>query len=103
MAATTSCLEPQRADADDMASESAASPTAVDLAQTVVSLLERYFIQLDGQKPAAIYPMVIASVEKPMLQCVLAHTRSNQLQAAEILGISRSTLRKKLKEYQLID
>jgi Fis family transcriptional regulator len=63
--------------------------------------LNRYFRDLDGETPHAIYNMVIASVEKPMLEVVMKQAGANQTVAAEILGISRSTLRRKLAEHNL--
>ena len=73
-----------------------------DLGKCVVNALEQYFRDLDGEKPAAIYDMVLKSVEKPMLEVVLAKAGSNQTLAAEMLGINRNTLRKKLTEHQLL-
>ncbi|QWT46442.1 helix-turn-helix domain-containing protein [Azospira inquinata] len=73
-----------------------------DISTCVYGALEQYFRDLDGEKPAAVYDMVLKSVEKPMLQVVLAQAGGNQTLAAEILGINRNTLRKKLVEYQLI-
>jgi Fis family transcriptional regulator len=73
-----------------------------DLGQCVINALEQYFRDLDGEKPAAIYDMVLKSVEKPMLEVVLAKSGSNQTLAAEMLGINRNTLRKKLTEHQLL-
>ncbi|WP_434515137.1 Fis family transcriptional regulator [Dechloromonas sp. ARDL1] len=73
-----------------------------DLGKCVVTALEQYFRDLDGEKPAAIYDMVLKSVEKPMLEVVLAKAGSNQTVAAEMLGINRNTLRKKLTEHQLL-
>ncbi len=73
-----------------------------DLGKCVVTALEQYFRDLDGEKPAAIYDMVLKSVEKPMLEVVLAKAGSNQTIAAEMLGINRNTLRKKLTEHQLL-
>ena len=73
-----------------------------DLGKCVVNALEQYFRDLDGEKPAAIYDMVLRSVEKPMLELVLAKAGSNQTLAAEMLGINRNTLRKKLTEHQLL-
>ncbi len=73
-----------------------------DLGKCVVTALEQYFRDLDGEKPAAIYDMVLKSVEKPMLEVVLAKAGSNQTVAAEMLGINRNTLRKKLTEQQLL-
>ncbi len=73
-----------------------------DLGKCVVTALEQYFRDLDGESPSAIYDMVLKSVEKPMLEVVLAKAGSNQTLAAEMLGINRNTLRKKLTEYQLL-
>ena len=73
-----------------------------DLGRCVISALEQYFRDLDGEKPAAIYDMVLKSVEKPMLEIVLAKAGGNQTMAAEMLGINRNTLRKKLTEHQLL-
>ena len=73
-----------------------------DLGKCVVTALEQYFRDLDGEKPAAIYDMVLRSIEKPMLEVVLAKAGTNQTLAAEMLGINRNTLRKKLTEHQLL-
>ena len=64
--------------------------------------LERYFNDLNGEKTTDVYDMVIAEVEKPLLEIVMRHVKSNQCKAAEILGINRNTLRKKLKTYKLV-
>jgi Fis family transcriptional regulator len=68
----------------------------------VLGALEQYFRDLDGEKPSAIYDMVLKSVEKPMLEVVLAKAGGNQTLASEMLGINRNTLRKKLTEHQLL-
>ena len=73
-----------------------------DLGKCVTDSLERYFRDLDGERPTAIYDMVLKSVEKPMLEVVLAKAGGNQTLAAEMLGINRNTLRKKLTEHQLL-
>ena len=73
-----------------------------DLEKCVTDSLEQYFCDLDGEKPSAIHDMVLKSVEKPMLQVVLAKAGGNQTLAAEMLGINRNTLRKKLTEHQLL-
>jgi Fis family transcriptional regulator len=46
--------------------------------------------------------MVMAEVEAPLLDVVMRHSRDNQSKASEILGINRGTLRKKLKQYDLL-
>lgn len=73
-----------------------------EIAACVTGALEKYFRDLDGEKPAAIYDMVIKSVEKPMLELILRQTGGNQTLAADMLGINRNTLRKKLTEHQLL-
>jgi Fis family transcriptional regulator len=74
---------------------------STDLADCVRRNLERYFRDLDGETPHAIHAMVIASVEKPMLEIVMQQAAGNQTLAAEMLGMSRSTLRRKLAEHHL--
>ena len=74
---------------------------STDIADCVRRNLNRYFRDLDGEAPHAIYEMVLACVEKPMLEVVLKQTQGNQTVAAEILGISRSTLRRKLADHNL--
>lgn len=64
--------------------------------------LEQYFRDLDGEAPQAIYDMVLAKVEKPMLEVVLDKAQGNQTRAAELLGINRNTLRKKMQDHDLI-
>ena len=73
-----------------------------DLAVCVRGTLERYFRDLDGEKPHDIHSMVIANVEKAMLEIVLEQAAGNQTLAAEMLGINRNTLRRKLTDYQLL-
>jgi len=71
------------------------------LCQQVAQALESYFEQLDGQEVVNLHALVISEVEKPLLEAVLNHTKSNQSKAAKMLGLSRGTLRKKLISYEL--
>jgi len=73
-----------------------------EIADSVFRTLERYFHDLDGEKPAAIYDLVMKNAERPMLEFVLRHANGNQTAAAEMLGINRNTLRRKLSEYDLL-
>jgi len=72
------------------------------LRASVQYALERYFRDLEGHDADCVYDMVIGQVEQAMLESIMQHTRSNQTRAAEMLGINRSTLRKKLKLYGLL-
>jgi len=73
----------------------------VPLAPCVKQSLERYFNDLNGEKTSGIYDMVMAEVERPLLEIIMRHVKSNQSKAAAVLGINRNTLRKKLKQYKL--
>lgn len=68
----------------------------------VKNALTNYFNHLDGQPVSDVYAMVLAEVEAPLLEVVLEYTQHNQSQAAEILGLNRGTLRKKLKQYDML-
>ena len=70
-----------------------------EIAICVRKALDGYFKDLDGEKPCAIYEMVVGCVEKPLLQVILDHAKGNQTRAAEILGLNRNTLRKKMKTH----
>lgn len=77
----------------------AAVPTP--LSANVRKAVDLYFMQLNGHETSGLYAMVLSEVEKPLLECVLEHAGYNQTRAAKILGLSRSTLRKKLDEYNI--
>ncbi|HHQ42672.1 MAG TPA: Fis family transcriptional regulator [Chromatiales bacterium] len=68
----------------------------------VRTALERYFASLDGEDPGGLYDMVMREVEAPLLEVVMREARGNQTRAAEILGISRATLRRKLRAHGLL-
>jgi Fis family transcriptional regulator len=70
-----------------------------ELARCVRRTLDGYYRDLDGEKPAAIYTMVLSCIEKPLLEVVLHRVGGNQTVAAELLGLNRNTLRKKIKTY----
>ncbi|WP_447556449.1 DNA-binding transcriptional regulator Fis [Vreelandella sp. EE22] len=73
------------------------------LREAVETAMRRYFEHLDGGQATDLYAMVMAEVEAPLLACVLDHTAGNQTRAADVLGLNRGTLRKKLKQYGLIE
>jgi len=76
------------------------APPSID--EAVSMNLERYFSDLDGATPSAIYDMVIRAVERPMLELVMQRANGNQSRASEMLGINRNTLRKKLQQYGML-
>ena len=72
-----------------------------EIADCVRRSLDRYFKDLDGAKPRAIYDMVLKNVERPMLELVLDRAEGNQSIAAQMLGINRNTLRKKIQSLKI--
>ncbi|HEX6929442.1 MAG TPA: DNA-binding transcriptional regulator Fis [Gammaproteobacteria bacterium] len=74
---------------------------AQPLRECAEAALRRYFKDLDGHIPGNLYMLVVNEVEEPLLRAVLEFTRGNQSRASEILGINRSTLRKKLRAHGL--
>jgi Fis family transcriptional regulator len=72
------------------------------LRQSVEQSLTQYFNELDGQQTSALYNLFMQQVEAPLFECVMQHTQDNQSKAAAILGLNRGTLRKKLKQYDLL-
>ena len=73
-----------------------------NIQEVVKKSLEKYFRDLGEQEPSNVYEMVIFTVEKPILEAVMERAEGNQSHAAEMLGINRNTLRKKLLEHKLI-
>ncbi len=69
------------------------------LRNAVKACLELYLRELDGHPASGIYQLVLAEVEPAVLETVMNHAGGNQTRAAEMLGINRATLRKKLRHY----
>ena len=67
--------------------------------RSVQSALELYLGDLNGHEVNDIYHVVMSEVEPAILDVVMTHVQGNQTHAAELLGINRGTLRKKLKQY----
>ena len=72
-----------------------------ELSDAVRRSLERYFKDMDGERPTAIYDMVLKNVEKPMIEMVLGRAAGNLTHAATMLGIDRNTLRKKMQQLRI--
>ncbi|HVS27069.1 MAG TPA: helix-turn-helix domain-containing protein [Burkholderiales bacterium] len=72
-----------------------------ELTRCVRKAIESYFKDLDGERPCAIYDMVLRCVEKPLLESVLHRAKGNQTHAAQMLGLNRNTLRKKMQEHRI--
>ena len=85
-----------------IAQETSDITSSQSLSESVRHSLRQYFSQLDGQTPANLYDLVLAEIERPLLDMVLQLTNNNQSKAAVVLGISRGTLRKKMAAYGLL-
>ena len=72
------------------------------LRASVQYALDRYFADLEGHPAEGVYNLVVGQVEQAMLESIMQHTRGNQTRASEVLGINRSTLRKKLKIHGML-
>ena len=72
------------------------------LAGVVEEFLLNYFEAHEGVLPTpGLYERIVREVERPLLIIMLKQVSCNQKKAAEILGINRNTLRKKLDELQI--
>ena len=72
------------------------------LEESVRLSLEQYFSDLGDTNPSDLYDMVIRCVERPLLEVAMERAQQNQSKAAQILGVTRNTLRKKLLFHKLI-
>ena len=79
--------------------------TAVAADATLEEIIERKMHEcvrgLRGHGSANLHGLMVGLVEKPLLRAVMRETRGNQVRAAQLLGINRNTLRKKLKEHSI--
>jgi len=72
------------------------------LGSAVEDSLARYFAaHPDSLPPPGLYDRVMAEVERPLISLCLTATRGNQIRAAELLGLNRNTLRKKIRELEI--
>ena len=68
----------------------------------VEKALNNYFAHLEGADVTDVYNLVLTEVEAPLLETVMNYVKGNQTKASELLGLNRGTLRKKLKQYDLL-
>lgn len=68
----------------------------------VERVVRDYFSALGEDMPTDLYDLILREVELPLLTVTLEQTRGNQSKCAQILGLNRGTLRKKLKTYDLM-
>ena len=73
--------------------------STTSVAACVTQSVQKYFSELKGTDPVDLYQFVIEEVETPLFRAVMEHCKYNQSRAAVMLGISRGTLRTKLRLY----
>ena len=72
------------------------------LKDEVRKVMNRYFAQLDQKNiPIDVYQLVLNEIEPPLLASVMKFSNNNQSKASRVLGINRTTLRTKLKKYNI--
>ena len=76
--------------------------TKKNISKAVRRAVEAYIADMEDQEITDLYELVLKEVEAPMLNSVLHYTGNNQSKTAAMLGLSRGTLRKKLRKYRLL-
>ena len=72
------------------------------LKRAVEGAVREFMETLDGEDTSDFYNLVLSEVEEPLLRVVLEYCSNNQSRAAELLGLNRGTLRKKLRQHNLL-
>ncbi len=75
------------------------SVSEMTLAEHVTASVRQYLKSVNGNSNLNMYQLIIEEVEAPLFRTVMELTRYNQSKAARVLGVSRGTLRTKLKRY----
>ena len=63
--------------------------------------IRQYVGEMNGENNGHLHELIMGGIEKPLVEIVLKETVGNQTQAANILGVNRNTLRKKIAEYNI--
>jgi Fis family transcriptional regulator len=87
---------------DKNAIDSISESTEHSLQSSVSQIMQHYFASLKGEEPRHVYDFFLDEIEEPLLSIVMKFTRENQSEAARILGLSRGTLRSKLKKFGML-
>jgi len=99
---TADIVEAELAGALQASDESPALYGDISLAEAVERHLDRYFGEFsDGLPPPGLYGRLLEDFERPLIARALAATRGNQIKAAELLGLNRNTLRKKIRDLDI--
>ena len=97
-------MNAQESDQNPVSTNDSNTQTTEEISQlshAVKHSIRRYLYELDGTQPNNMYELVLKQIEQPLFEAILEHTKGNQSRAAELLGLNRGTLRKKLRSYNL--
>ena len=75
--------------------------TTMPLRDCVAQSVAQFLTDMGSTPPDDLHQRIISEVERPLIQVVLEHTGGNQSRAAEILGMTRATLRSRIRRYAL--
>lgn len=79
-----------------------ADPSSAGLSGSVAQYLQKYFQSHgDDLPPSGLYARILREVERPLIEIALKSVRGNQIKAAELLGVNRNTLRKKIRDLDI--
>ncbi|HSJ79369.1 MAG TPA: sigma-54 dependent transcriptional regulator, partial [Erythrobacter sp.] len=87
--------------ADIIGDETPAPPPSSPVTDCGIAAAVTGWLAEENPAPGTIYRRVLAAFERPLIEHALARTGGNQLRAAELLGINRNTLRKRISELDL--
>lgn len=93
----------QESDINDVTTSSTQVNTKAVLYDCVCSELDKYLKDLGEHTPNNLHQLFMGEVEAPLLKTIMEHTNGNQSMAAQMLGLNRGTLRKKLKQYNVLN
>ncbi len=95
-------IDAELADAQNIPAEDSAGASEDSLGAAVERNLARYFAgHGDELPPAGLHDRILKEIERPLITLCLAATKGNQIKAAELLGLNRNTLRKKIRELDI--
>ena len=91
--------ELKTAEAPVVPSANALIPDDLSISQAVEHYLQRYFASFgDELPPPGLYQRILEEMEHPLVLAAMTATRGNQIRAADLLGLNRNTLRKKIRD-----
>ncbi len=88
---------------EKQSSDISSDTSEISLQKNVAQIMQHYFASLKGEEPRHVYDFFLDEIEEPLLVVVMKQVNNNQSEAARILGLSRGTLRTKLKKFGMLD